>query len=132
MIEAALQQAVIKVESGGNPLAVSSQGAKGLMQLMDATGNEWHGILGIKEPYDPFVPEQNVKIGSEYLTWLIGKFSGDVQFALAAYNGGFGYVARKVKELDIKKFDELEPHLHKETRNYVQRVLEERDKILKA
>lgn len=118
-----LVKAVIQVESGGKPDAVSPVGAKGLMQLMDPTGKEWHSILKIEEPYNPFDPEQNVKIGTAYLGWLLEQFSGNDKLALAAYNGGIGYIKKKLKSLIAKEYEEIEPFLHKETREYVTKVL---------
>ena len=118
-----LVEAIISVESAGNEHAVSSVGAKGLMQLMDATGKEWHDKLGIKELYDPFNPEQNRQIGTAYITWLLEQFSGDDKLALAAYNGGIGYIKKKLKMLVAKEYEDIEPFLYTETREYVSKVL---------
>jgi len=76
-----LVQAVMQVESGYNPRAYSNKGAIGLMQLMPATARE----LAVGDPWDP---EQNVRGGVAYLKRMLDLFSGDLDFALAAYNAG--------------------------------------------
>jgi soluble lytic murein transglycosylase-like protein len=85
-----LALAVIKVESGFNPRAVSRTGAMGLMQLMPQTA----ALLGVTLPFDP---RQNVLAGVRYLRMLVNTFDGDVPLALAAYNAGAGAVRRAGK-----------------------------------
>src|SRR5258707_15263987 len=70
--------AVARRESGLNPNAVSPRGAKGIMQLLDATA----AMLGISNPFDP---EQNINGGVKYLAQLLNQFAGDAAKALAAY-----------------------------------------------
>jgi soluble lytic murein transglycosylase-like protein len=122
-----LIKAIIQQESGGNPNAVSKAGAKGLMQLMDATGKEWHGILKIQESYNPFNPRQNKKIGKAYFIWLLKQFNGDVKLALSAYNGGIGRIKKLLEANKAKTFDEIVPALANskldETLKYVPSVL---------
>jgi len=72
---------VIDAESGGNPMAVSPKGAKGLMQLMPDTAKE----MGVKDPHDP---EQNIMGGTKYLAKQFKQFGGNARLALAAYNAG--------------------------------------------
>lgn len=84
-IDEELIRAVIQVESGWNPRAVSSKGALGLMQLMPGTAN----MLGVDDPFDP---EQNIEGGVKYLSDLTDKYNGDVEKALAAYNAGPGRI----------------------------------------
>jgi soluble lytic murein transglycosylase-like protein len=86
-VEANLLRAVIVVESGFNPRAVSKKGALGLMQLMPATAARF----GASNPLDP---RQNVAAGARYLKFLIDRFGHDVRLALAAYNAGEDAVAR--------------------------------------
>ncbi len=104
-LDPGLIKAVIRAESGGNPLAVSPKGALGLMQLMPGTAQE----LMV---YNPLDPEENIRGGSQYLSMLLDMFNGDIISALAAYNSGPGTVSR---------YGGLPPY--RETINYVQRVL---------
>jgi soluble lytic murein transglycosylase-like protein len=76
-----LVDAVIQVESGWNPYAVSDKGAAGLMQLMPATALRF----GVRNRFDI---EDNIRGGVAYLAWLIRLFHGDLRLALAAYNAG--------------------------------------------
>jgi soluble lytic murein transglycosylase-like protein len=81
----ALVRAVITVESGGDPSAISSAGAMGLMQLMPGTASTY-GVA------DAFEPSQNVDGGCAYLHDLLARYRGDLTLALAAYNAGPGAV----------------------------------------
>jgi hypothetical protein len=99
-----LVKAVIAVESEFDPLAVSSKGAQGLMQLMPFTARRF-GV------YDSFDARQNIFGGVRYLRFLLDTFHGDVALALAGYNAGENAVAR---------FKGIPPY--KETRNYVAKV----------
>ena len=100
-----LIKGVIETESAGRPLAVSHAGAKGLMQLMDATARE----LGVKNVFNA---RENVMAGTRYLKSMLDRFGGDEKLALAAYNAGPGAVAR---------FGGVPPYA--ETRAYVEKVL---------
>jgi soluble lytic murein transglycosylase-like protein len=86
-LQAALVRAVIVVESGFNPRAVSKRGAVGLMQLLPATARRY----GVKDLYDP---EQNIRAGTHYLSDLLARFDSNVELALAAYNAGEEAVER--------------------------------------
>jgi soluble lytic murein transglycosylase-like protein len=105
-VEPNLLRAVIVVESGFNPRAVSKRGAVGLMQLMPATATRF----GVSNRYDP---RENVHAGARYLRFLIDRFGQDVSLALAAYNAGEGAVERNGGRI---------PHFT-ETMAYVPRVL---------
>ena len=76
-----LVNAVIQVESGWNPNAVSQKGAAGLMQLMPQTALRF----GVQ---DRFNIEENIRGGVAYLGWLIRLFHGDLRLAVAAYQVG--------------------------------------------
>lgn len=89
-----LISAVIRAESGFDPLAESNRGARGLMQIMPATGEWIAGRMGV-DRYDPallFEPEFNIRLGCWYLADLHREFDGDLILTLAAYNGGRGRV----------------------------------------
>lgn len=86
-IQAQLVRAVIAVESGFNPRAVSKKGAIGLMQLQPATARRY----GVKNIYDP---EENVRAGAHYLRDLLARFDSNMELALAAYNAGEEAVER--------------------------------------
>jgi Rod binding domain-containing protein len=109
-----LIKAVILQESGGDARAVSGKGAKGLMQLMDATAKE----LGVKNSFNPV---ENIRGGARYLAGLIREFKGDLELALASYNAGMG---------TVKRFGGIPPY--EETRSYVKKVMAELDKLNKA
>jgi soluble lytic murein transglycosylase-like protein len=99
-----LVHSMILVESNYNPLAISSKGALGLMQLVPSTARRF-GVA------DSFNPAQNVEGGVRYLKYLLDHYNGDHQLALAAYNAGEGTVQR---------FGGVPPF--PETRSYVYRV----------
>lgn len=95
----AIIKAVIEAESGGNPLAKSGVGAKGLMQLMDKTAKAY----GVTNSYDP---EQNIMGGTHYLADLYKQYNGDWTKVFGHYNGGTRGATNPVAE----------------TRNYISKV----------
>jgi soluble lytic murein transglycosylase-like protein len=82
-----LVRAVIKVESDYDPRAVSSAGARGLMQLMPATAEQ----LQVKDSHDP---RENIFGGVRYLRVLANTFNGDLTLTIAGYNAGEDAVMR--------------------------------------
>ncbi|WJF89282.1 lytic transglycosylase domain-containing protein [Paraburkholderia bonniea] len=110
-----LLTAVISVESGFNPLAVSPKGAVGLMQLIPATGMRY-GIAGANQAsvsQQLADPAANIHAGARYLSDLLRRYPGNLKLVLAAYNAGEGAV---------QKYNEQIPP-YEETRAYVVRVL---------
>lgn len=85
-LDAKLLQALVIVESGFRPDALSPAGAAGLTQLMPGTARD----LGIEDRFDP---AENLRGGADYLARQLQRF-GDVKLALAAYNAGPARVAR--------------------------------------
>jgi len=78
-------QAIIDVESGGDPLSVSRNGAMGLMQLMPHICREYN--VG-----DPFDAGENIRAGAAYFARLFRRADGNLGKALAAYHGGPGRI----------------------------------------
>ena len=106
LVSADLVRAVIQVESEYDVLAVSSKGAKGLMQLMPFTARRF----GVADPFDA---RQNIFGGVQFLRFLLDLFNGDVSLALAAYNSG---------ENAVLRHRGIPPY--RETRGYVQKIQE--------
>jgi soluble lytic murein transglycosylase-like protein len=100
-----LVSAVIRVESAFNPRAVSSKGARGLMQLMPETAS----VLGVRNTFDPY---ENIDGGVRHLRGLIDRFGHNLPLALAAYNAG---------EKAVTAYGGIPPY--PETRDYVTRIL---------
>jgi len=86
-VDPALVRTMIRVESAWNHLALSHKGAVGLMQLLPATAARF----GVSELYDPF---ENVTAGVRYLRFLLDRFEGNTELAVAAYNAGENAVER--------------------------------------
>ncbi len=111
--------AIINVESGFNPNAVSNKGASGYMQLMEQTANWGIESLGIEDKTfdDIFEPELNIAIGTWYFANLYRQF-GSENLAIISYNAGSGNVS---KWLEANNYDEEETIKNipfKETKNY--------------
>ncbi|MGR3661934.1 MAG: lytic transglycosylase domain-containing protein [Paracoccaceae bacterium] len=104
-VSPALVLAVIGIESNGKATAVSSAGARGLMQLIPATAERF----GVTDSNDP---AENIKGGVAYLDWLMKKFGNDPVLVLAAYNAG---------ENAVLRHEGVPPYA--ETRAYVPKVL---------
>jgi hypothetical protein len=107
-IDPALVHAVVEAESNYRPGAKSQVGARGLMQVMPATGRD----LGVASAAMLFDPQQNLEAGVKYLKWLLARFEGDLPNAIAAYNAGPAAVAR---------YRGVPPF--RETQDYVKKVL---------
>ena len=105
-IDPALLTAMAEVESAFDPEAVSHKGAQGLLQLMPATAERF----GVRDAFDA---SQNVDGGARYIRWLLERYEGQTELALAGYNAG---------EAAVDRYQGIPPY--RETQNYVNRVLE--------
>lgn len=119
-VPVSLIKAVIDAESSFNPNAVSSAGAKGLMQLMDGTARG----LGVSNPFDP---AQNIEGGTKYLSNLIQRFGGEIAMVLAAYNAGPTRIAGMGVSTD-EELMSVAQQLPKETQAYIGKVMNARSK----
>jgi hypothetical protein len=149
-LDPALTQSVVSAESSFNVRAVSSDGhaSKGLFQLLDSTGRHLMSqVDGVPKTYDPFNPDLNIKLGTNYLRYLHDIFKTPTElpnnlrttaaadaaslerFAVAAFNAGEGRVASaQVRSESLGKdpafYDQVAPLLPRSTREYVKRVVE--------
>ena len=116
----------MRQESVFNPDALSSAGARGLMQIMPATAEELVAqlrlpALTLEQLHDPTV---SITLGTQYLASLLQRYHGNMVLALAAYNAGPGRVSRwreQWPDLPMDEFIEIIPI--EETRFYVKYVL---------
>ena len=133
-----LMHAIIRQESNFEITVRSPAGALGLMQLMPGTAGDTRRKLGIKRPKNgagalTTDPAYNVLLGSTYLQQMLNRFDGSAVMASAAYNAGPARVSRWINEMGDPRghgshaiIDWIERMPIYETRNYVQRVLENR------
>jgi soluble lytic murein transglycosylase-like protein len=104
-IDPALLTAMAEAESAFDPLAVSHKGACGMLQLLPETAERF----GVEDIFDV---DQNLDGGAQYMRWLLDRFEGRTDLALAAYNAG---------ENAVDRHGGIPPY--RETRNYVSRIL---------
>lgn len=113
-----------KQESGFDKTALSSSGAKGLMQLMPFTATDTRAGIELKSLSNTRI---NVEVGSEYLASLVKRFEGNWALALAGYNAGPYAVDRWLKAYREKKeptlYEFIESIPYKETREYVSSIM---------
>jgi soluble lytic murein transglycosylase-like protein len=104
-VDPRLGAAVVRVESGGDPEAISPKRAQGLMQLMPARAR----ARGVRDAFDPAV---NLDGGVRHLRDLLARYAGNVPLALAAYNAG---------EEAVRAYGGMPPY--PETQAYVRKIL---------
>ncbi len=104
-VSSRLVHAVVATESAYNAGAISSKGARGLMQLMPETARRY----GVTDSFDA---AQNIRGGVAHLRDLLDSFGGDTRLAVAAYNAG---------QKAVEKYSGVPPYA--ETREYVRRVM---------
>ncbi len=135
-----LALAVMRQESSFDPQAASPAGARGLMQLTVGTARDTARAAGRPELAGSgtvlFDPDANMTLGTAYLDTLLGRFGGVVPYAVAAYNAGPHRVDQWLAASDPVRapaagidpqdgmIDWIEQIPYAETRNYVQRVME--------
>ena len=132
-VEPALVHGLIRRESEFDPEAISPAGARGLMQLMPATARGVARQEGMPYQLSRLTedPDYNIRLGSRFLADLIAQFDGSYALAIVAYNAGPSRVTRWIERFgdprrgDIDVIDWIERIPIYETRNYVQRVLED-------
>jgi soluble lytic murein transglycosylase len=131
-VERAMVFAIARQESAFNPRAQSSAGARGLMQLMPATAKRTAQRFGMSFDIKRLIddPAYNAKLGSAHLGELMQDWRGSHILAFASYNAGGGNVKKWIDaygdprkpQTDLVDWIERIPFY--ETRNYVQRVME--------
>src|SRR5918911_306915 len=124
-LDPSLIAAVIYTESRFRDGQTSHAGAQGLMQITPATARmiarKSGGVAFTVE--DLGTPQVNIAYGAWYLRYLLARYAGNETFALAAYNGGEGNVARWIDAAEQRNEDlTIEAIPFSETRTYVQRV----------
>ena len=118
--------AVIQTESSFDPRAISSKGARGLMQLMPATAEWVADMIGVSlfEQDDLFDPRLNIEFGTWYLSNLQQQFGSNKAVILAAYNGGRTNTARWLEQnIWDGRESTIEQIPYLETRQFIQRAL---------
>jgi soluble lytic murein transglycosylase len=125
---------IIRQESVFNPNAISSAKAMGLMQLIPETAKRMAKIMRVSYSPSSLIanPGYNIKLGSYYLKHLIDEWDGSYILAIASYNAGPGNVHKWIKKYrdprEMRNIEDIvdwvESIPFNETRNYVQRVLE--------
>jgi soluble lytic murein transglycosylase len=123
--------AITRTESRFQTDAVSSSGARGLMQLMPSTAKETAQKMGIAYSASRLTsdPEYNAQLGSSYLATQLQAYNGSLLLAAAAYNAGAGNANKWITAFGDPRAANVDPVLwvelipFQETRKYVQRVL---------
>ena len=120
--------AIVKAESNFNVSAVSSKGAKGLMQLMEDTAKDVAKKTDSKIDLDTIGEkllhaDTNIELGTKYISTLLKKYN-NTALALTAYNAGIGTVDNWIEKGIIKENGEdIQNIPYKETNNYVRKIL---------
>jgi soluble lytic murein transglycosylase len=131
-VEKPMVYAIARQESAFNPAAVSSAGARGLLQLMPATAKAMAKVVGVGYSQDRLTsdPAYNAQLGAAFLGKLHASYGGSFVMTFAAYNAGPSRVTAWVKQYgdprdpDVDVVNWIERIPFTETRNYVQRIME--------
>ncbi|MBL8546695.1 MAG: lytic transglycosylase domain-containing protein [Hyphomonadaceae bacterium] len=127
-LDRALLYAIVRQESYFNPKAVSVSNARGLMQLLPSTARDMDRSHNYRRAPAPlFEPGLNMRLGQDYLQWLMTEFhnDGDLGRVFAAYNGGPGWLSRwlATQPADLDPLLVLEMMPRAESRDYAERSL---------
>lgn len=127
-LDRAVLYAIVRQESYFNPKAVSVSNARGLMQLLPSTARDMDRSHNYRSAPAPlFEPGRNMRLGQDYIQWLITEFhsDGDLGRVFAAYNGGPGWLSRwlQTQPSDIDPLLVLEMMPRAESRDYAERAL---------
>jgi tetratricopeptide (TPR) repeat protein len=123
-----LVHALIREESRYFSMALSRSNAIGLMQLLPGTAYGVAKRIGISlsSKDDIFIPENNIKMGTNYLAYTLGRFDGQAMLAVASYNGGPNAVKHWVDQFHAKGLSDWDIFVEnipfRETRDYVRKV----------
>jgi len=131
-VDKAMVYAIARQESAFDPRAQSPVGARGLMQMMPATAKRTAERFGVGYNLDRLVedPSYNAKLGSAHLSELMQDWRGSLILTFASYNAGGGNVRKWInqygdpRQAHVDPIDWVERIPFSETRNYVQRVME--------
>lgn len=125
-VEAALVYSIMREESGFRPRVVSPVGARGLLQIMQPTGERLARAVGHEnfDAEDLFEPDINIRLGCHYLADLSRRFEGRLSAAIASYNAGPEAVSEWLEaRRDLEDDEWVESIPYEQTRSYVKRVL---------
>lgn len=126
-LDPAFVAAVIYNESRFDPQAVSRVGARGLMQVMEETGQWIAEKLGETDGYSfdlMFTPETNIRFGTWYLAFLSREFDGDIVKMVAGYHAGQGRVREWLSNPEYSSDGITLEHIpYPDTEQYVQKVV---------
>jgi len=126
-LEPAVVAGIIRQESSFDTKAKSWAGARGLMQMMPATAKEWARRLGLPDsPEQLYDPNYSISMGTAYFANVLARMDGNLELALAGYNGGPNRILRKWREAGGRD-DDLDLFLERldisESQAYVKRIL---------
>ncbi len=132
-LDPALVRAVIRCESAGDEHAVSSAGARGLMQVMPATAKELVRLGKVRREGgwgdNLEDPDFNIRLGTIYLRMMLDRFGGDVLLAVAAYNMGPTRLADlRAAHPELSSQELVDACAPAETQAYCRKVLDWREK----
>jgi soluble lytic murein transglycosylase len=131
-LEPAQIYAIIRTESGFDPLAESSVGARGLMQITEETFDWLKSKLAPEDDVtfdDLYTPQQNIRFGAYLLSMCLDLYAGDLSTAAAAYHSGIGLVNRLLQDeayseegatLHTFPYTQMSHYVNKVQKNYLQ------------